>query len=199
MGSLILFLLGLIHDKKKKPAEIYQIGVLKEAAIGDTILVCAILEDLKIKYPHAKLTLFLGESNYLMRELIPRNVDCVYLPVKSPLKAYKVLKNYHFNVFIDLGSWPRINSIYSYFSNSEFVIGFKTLSQYRHYAYDAFSLHNPKIHELDNYRNLISECLDVQVHHLPHLTNIVPHYLDCKYCVFHLWAIGENGQLREWR
>ena len=62
-----------------------------------------------------------------------------------------------FDCFIDLGSWPRIDAIISFLSKSNFIVGFKTNKQFRHNLYDVSYKHSDQIHELDNYRNIITQ------------------------------------------
>ena len=46
-GIFILYLFGLFHTKRKKPTTINKVGIFKSAAIGDFVLLTAILNDIE--------------------------------------------------------------------------------------------------------------------------------------------------------
>ncbi len=66
IGIPLTFLLGALRLKKRPlPPEdsIRRIGILATAAIGDTILISAVLKDLKDRYPEAQMVFFAGGTN----------------------------------------------------------------------------------------------------------------------------------------
>lgn len=158
IGVLLVFLLGLIRKKRELPKQIENIALLKSAAIGDTVLLTAIISDIQEFDKNMKITLFTGSSNYEFAKIIQKqfsNLEVIKLPIKNPFKAIKIIRQKKIDVFIDFDSQPRLNSILAFFSNSDFKIGFKTKDQFRHYVYDKDIEHSNSLHEVYNYKNLI--------------------------------------------
>jgi len=54
-----------------------------------------------------------------------KNLDVIKLPIKHPFKAIKIIRSKQFDVFLDFGAWARLNTIFAFFSNSKYIIGFK--------------------------------------------------------------------------
>jgi heptosyltransferase I len=202
LGIPIVFLLGIFRKKRKNiPKQIKKIGILKTAAIGDTVLLSAIIKDLHKYYPKADIILFAAKDNAILAPFIPHLSKCVILPVKNGLKAIKQIRKYQVDILLDFGAWPRINAILSFFVKAKIKIGFNTKGQYRHYIYDHAIEHNGQIHEIDNYRNLISR-LGVKSKSLPILkyySKTIPAFLkQKKHIVFHLWCAGGHPEAKQW-
>ena len=197
LGIPLIFFLGLFRKKKKKPVSIERIGVLITAALGDTTLLTAMLQDLKEAYPKAHLTIFSGESNAPLLPHLPSVDERVILPIKSPLKAIGKLSSYPLDVLIDAGSWPRINSLLTLSSSALWTIGFKTPGQGRHFGYDSIVLHRKDLHEVDNYRRLLSP-LNITRNHPPKLLLTTRYHMEKPFVIFHLFATSYKPELREW-
>lgn len=195
-GILLIFILGLFSKKRTQPAKIESFGLLKSAALGDTILLSAVLQDLKYKFPDAKLFFFSGNDNAVLLPHLPCVDKAIALSIKNPMQAIRLIRKNPVDVFLDFGAWPRINSLLTFFSKSKWRVGFKTRGEGRHFIYDRYVLHNKDIHELDNYRNLVS-WLGIEKQHLPKLLFCNSHS-DGKYVVFHLGSSAHNWREKIW-
>lgn len=114
IGIPCIAFLSLFHKKRPLPSRINSIGLLKTAAIGDTILLTGVFNDLRAAYPEAKLVFFTGENNYKCATLIKSIDKVIPLPIKKPAKLFRLINQFSFDVFLDFGPWPRINSLISY-------------------------------------------------------------------------------------
>ena len=163
LGIPICFVLGLFRRTRKNPfpllkAEKKPVRVLfiKTGAVGDSILLSAIAQELKVYYSHIEITLLCTKSNEGVAFLLNAIDKHFLFSLKSPWKSIqKLQKEEKFDLSIDFGAWPRIDSLISYFSPSLYKVGFRRKQQYRHYIYDEVVLHKDTIHEIDNYRNLL--------------------------------------------
>lgn len=209
IGIPFVFILGLISffnrkilNKAKLPSDIKSIAILKTAAIGDTVLLTGIIKDLKANYPQSKIDFFCGSSNYALANLIKDCNEVTKLPLKNFKELKSILQKNNYDLVLDFGAWPRINAVCSFLINSKFKIGFKTEGQYRHYVYDKAVKHSDKLHELENYRNILRavglECVAKPT--LPEGESIekLLSQIEVSYVICHMWAGGEKSHLKEW-
>ncbi len=206
LGIPLVAMLGLakavcgLFRKRVLSEEPRRIGLLKEAAVGDTVLLSGCIKDLQARYPQAHLILFCGESNFDFAKLYEHQaLSIVKLRMARPLECVRILRSFELDLLIDFGQWPRVNAVLAFFSKSRFTVGFRTPGQYRHFAYDRSVLHLSTVHETENFRNLIRS-LGISPSHSPYLP---PSRADSKtlpkpYMVFHLWPGGEKAYLKEW-
>lgn len=192
-GIPLVFLLAL-RPKKKLPAKIETIGILKSAGIGDLIFMSAVIQDIRKAYPFARILLFTGLANRAVGELI-EGVDVMALPMTKPWKALRKIREHTVDVWIDGDPWPRISAIFSCLSRSKFCLGFKTQKQYRHFGYDAIAMHSPKDHEIDSLRRLMIP-LGIPTSSLPQLN--VPRQRKKKVVVLHQFPGGSRAYLKLW-
>lgn len=176
---------------------IKRVAFLKTAAIGDTVLLSAVIKDFKESYPVAHLTFFTAASNHEMAHLLPGVDRIIKLPVNRPCECLKAIrKSGSYDVWIDFGPWPRLNALFSFFSDSRTRIGFRTKGQARHYVYDIPVEHSSVSHELANYRNLLAP-LKINGANLPRLDLEV--YERCADRVtIHMFPGGYKSYLKEW-
>ena len=196
IGIPFVFLLGLIKQKKKLPKKISKIALLKTAAIGDTVILSAVLKDIEECNPSVKMILFTGSSNYEFAKLLTKqfkNLEVVKLPIKKPLKAIRIIRNYESDIFLDFGPWPRLNSIFTFFSIAKYTIGFKTNNQFRHYVYDKYVLHENNCHELENYRNII-KAIGINRNNLPQI-NWIKKEINDDIISIHMFPGGSRNYL----
>lgn len=167
-------------------------------------MLTGVFNDLRAAYPEAKLVFFTGENNYKCATLIKSIDKVIPLPIKKPAKLFRLINQFSFDVFLDFGPWPRINSLISYLVEAQFKAGFRTPGQYRHYIYDFIVDHSSDCHEFENYRNL-ARTLNVIPKHLPHIdvghstVDVLQKYNIAHNCVaMHLWPGGIKSHLKEW-
>ncbi len=186
IGILLVTCLRPFRRHKEQPHHITSIALLKSAAIGDTVLLSAIIYDLQAAFPFAKITFFAGPSNYEMAQLI------------SGIEVLSVtqLRTRSFSLWIDCDSWPRINALLTFFSRSAYRIGFNTPHQYRHFLYDLAIAHRSDRHELENYRDLL-RALDIPTTHLPKIS--LPNTISIKKrIILHLYPGGSRAKEKMW-
>lgn len=194
-GIPIVFLLGILKQKKRKPDSIQSIALLKSAGIGDLVILSAVVKDLQGAYPAASVTLFTGKSNAEMGRMIP-GVSVIPLPMTSPWKSLKIIRKHSFDVWIDADPWPRINALFTFCSRSKFTIGFKTAKQWRHNVYDKAINHSSACHEIENYRNLINH-LGIRTYHRPNFS-FSPKKPKEQKIALHLFPGGSRAALKQW-
>jgi len=200
LGIPIIFTLGYFRKGRKKPRLIEKIALLKTAAIGDTVLLSAVMRDIKEKLPDAEITFFTGSSNYEIARIVAEafaDIKVIKLPVKNPFKAISIVRQYKFDVWLDFGPWPRLNALLSYFANAKFKVGFKTKGQYRHYIYDVAVEHSNKIHEVFNYKKILEQ-IDIKGNNLPRINVDTDVEKDENLIVVHMFPGGSKSYLKEW-
>lgn len=204
IGIPLVFILGIftLFRNKAVPSQVKKIALLKTAAIGDTVLLTAIIKDLKKNYPEAKIHFYCGTSNYGFAKLICDCEKVIKLPLKNFPKLYQILKSERYNLLLDFGAWPKINSVCSFIIDADYKIGFKTKGQARHFVYDKRVLHSSETHELENYRNILRSIglttgSDLN---LPQGSDIKDFLMPISkpFVVCHLWPGGEKSYLKEW-
>lgn len=196
IGIPLVYLLGLKNKKSNTPKVINNLGILATAAIGDTLIMSGAINSIKKKYPKINITLFCGSSNYEISKLL-NNVDKVeQLSIKNVLQSKNIIQQSYYDVWIDFGPWPRLNSILTNFAKSNYKIGFKTKGQYRHFVYDKWIEHSDILHEYENYCNLI-KLVNVYEFEKPNLyLNESNENIENDYVVFHLFAGGSKANLK---
>src|SRR6201987_3005248 len=89
LGIALVFALGTLRRRRIIPAEPKHIGLLNNAAVGDSILMSGPVADLRAKHRHARITLVAGPSNDDIA-CIGKHVDKVMgLPVFYPLASLR--------------------------------------------------------------------------------------------------------------
>jgi ADP-heptose:LPS heptosyltransferase len=192
--------LGLLR-RKQPPLpglDVRRAAFLQTAAIGDTVLSSAVVQDFKKAWPHAEVTFFTGSSNYETAGLIPGIDSIIKLPIKTPLSARKLIRQAGpFDIWIDFGPWPRLNAVLSFFANAGITVGFETRDQYRHYVYDVTVKHSSHRHEIENYRALLKGFGISDTASAPML-NIEARPKRAKQIVVHMFPGGSRSFLKEW-
>jgi len=202
LGIPLVFLAGQCRRKRAIPARVRKIGLLNTAALGDTILMSGPLADLRAAYPPAQIVFLTGPSNYEAACLLDGADEVVELPVFRPLAAIKAVRELEFDLFLDFGPWCRLNAIIAICSRAEFITGFRTSAQARHFAYDLVVDHSENAHELENHRGLVRALGILPVHpprlRCEKLESQKVHDLTRRFAVFHLWPGGSAAKLKEW-
>lgn len=207
IGIPLLFTIGLFINKKKpKPTSVGRIAVIRTAAIGDTVLLSGICQDLKHQYPEAHLVLITGPSNAGMASLMPNAVDEVLrLPVTDVLASIKQLRAAApFDLVFDTGQWPRLDALYALACRARYRVGFNTPNQFKHYGFNKAVPHSDQVHEMENFRNLVRPFSSHKREHQPRLTirptDKIKQLLDeaGDVVVFHPWPGGANAWTKEW-
>lgn len=198
-GIPLVILYGLFRKKHEFPGKPWnQIGILATAAIGDTIILSAVLKDLVEQNPKSKFYMFVGESNFGISRMACSEITIISIPVSNPVKAVKIIQKYgNFDLWLDFGPWPRINAVISALVSSKHTLGFMTPGQHRHYAYDSTVIHSAENHEIDNLRRLV-ESVGVHSTSVPKITGYSRPEIDSDYLVIHMFPGGYKSSYKEW-
>lgn len=202
LGIPLVFLAGKCRRKRAIPRRPQKIGLLNTAALGDTILMSGPLADLRATYPHAQIVFLSGPSNYEAACLLDGADEVIELPVFRPLAAIRTVRELNFDLFVDFGPWCRLNAIIAICSGAEFIAGFRTSAQARHFGYDLVVDHSEHAHELENHRGLVRALGILPVHpprlRCEQLESQKVYDLSRRFAVFHLWPGGSAAKLKEW-
>jgi ADP-heptose:LPS heptosyltransferase len=199
-GIPLVLALGATRSRHALPSAPQSVGVLNTAAIGDTILMGAAIADLRAAYPGTRLIAFSGRGNAEAVGLLEGLDAKVTLSLSNLAASVRQLRKYHLDLLFDFGPWPRINAVLSALAGAKFTVGFYTVRQHRHYAYDIAVEHRNNVHELENYRSLV-RAIGLEAWHLPALNCGLPDSALAqreKLFVFHLWPGGTHAELKEW-
>jgi ADP-heptose:LPS heptosyltransferase len=177
-----------------------RIAILNISSIGDTVLMSAPIQDLKLAYPEVEIEVFCGSTNVGVLGMVSFISKIHKLPVTNVFESVsEIRKAGEFELVIDFGPWPRLNAIFAYFFKAKYSIGFKSKKQFRHFCYDYAVVHSEQNHELDNFRTLLSP-LTIETKSKPFLnlsskTNSIS---ESNYILFHPWPGGYKSYMKEW-
>jgi len=193
---------ALLRKKHGLPSHPERIALLNTAAIGDTVLMSAVIADLRDRYSEARLIFLAGPSNHEVAHLIPELDQVVLLDIFNPMNAIRQTRRQEPTILLDFGPWPRLNAIIAAFSGARFIAGFKTRGQYRHFAYDVAVEHSSSQHELENFRRLV-RAADAEPRHMPslrcaYLSPVQGLRGPRGYIILHMWAGGAGSSHKEW-
>ena len=198
-GVAVLAAAGALKRRRRLPAEIRRIGILKSTGIGDMTLLAGVARDVAAAYPDATVFLVAGRDNAEVARLVG-GVEVVTVPIGEPIEAIRRLRELRLDVLLDFGQWTRVEAICSFLSGARFTIGFETPGQRRHYCYDMTVRHSGDVHELENYRRLAGS-LGVESTTVPKLGEARSNGWKPAappFVVFHLWPGGYRSELKEW-
>jgi ADP-heptose:LPS heptosyltransferase len=199
-GIPVIAALGLrnrIRGPRPVPRDWHSIGLIKTVGIGDIVLLSAVVRDLRVARPDARIVVFVSANNAGFARLLD-DVDVVTVPVRNLPEAVRIVRAEHCDVVVDFGAWPRFESMLTALSGARATVGMRTPGQHRHAAYDVVVDHETG-HEIDNYRRLIAAA-GITSTSDPHLVAdaAAPRLLDAPYVVLHLWPGGANFDERSW-
>ncbi len=197
----MLFCLGAVRRKAKwhplpaKPS----ILLLKTAAMGDTILMDAVIREIRAAYPDSKITFVCSGSNLGMAKALSGIDEIINFEMKRPLLSLQNVRNSgKYDLLLDFAPWARINGVISWYARAGYKVGFRRRGTYRHYIYDCAVDHLDTVHELENYRNILRAA------HIP-VMGLIPEFhpgtvslIQGEYVIFHLYPAGSSVMLRQW-
>jgi len=201
VGIPLVWLLGRARRRRRTlPSRLDRIGILKTNAIGDTVLLAGAVADVRAALPDAHLTLFVGSNNLGVARLIEGPHSLVHLPLSRPHRCAAMLRRERLDALLDFGPWPRTNAVLAALAGAGFSAGFRTAGQHRHFAYDQVVDHSPEIHEIENYRRLVS-VLGIPAGLPPRLArggDPPEDLLSAPFAVLHPWPGGTRRELKQW-
>lgn len=136
---------------RKNNREHPHIGIICLGAIGDLLLLSALVNGLRQKFPKATIDIIASRANANAVPLIPDIAFSVAFPVASLHKIIKYLRHRHYDYLFDSTQWARIGNILSNTAGASTTIGFRTKGQWRSLGYDYKVNHDSNVHELENF------------------------------------------------
>ncbi|MDZ4677582.1 MAG: glycosyltransferase family 9 protein [Oligoflexia bacterium] len=215
IGILLVFLLSCIRPLLKlvqglEPQGKKRFLIIKLSALGDVVVMLPALRLLKNQYPDSEIV-FLGSSSN--KEM------CLSVPMISKFETFSIknifkLRKEFFTAVIDFDQWVRTTAIIAALMKTSFSVGFKSPSQYRHFAHDEIVEFSKNIHTGSNFWNLTKklltklgnsvtstfeeDCDKVQKEWLKTFTHKpTMKHLPENFIVIHP-GCGENGVYRQW-
>jgi len=202
VGIPLLAPFGLLPKRSMPNAsDVRRIGLLKTAAIGDTVLLAGLTNDVKRVFPHATLILIAGADNVGAADLVGGFDQCVVVSPHAPASAVRSIRATQLDLLVDFGSWPRFDAALAALSGARFRVGFKTAGQHRHFAFDRSVEHSNQVHERENYIRLLAVVgVDASA---PALLRCVDAVSSDRlpagpFAVFHTGAGGLFHEIKEW-
>lgn len=200
IGCPLVFTLGLFHRNHSVSNKYKKIAVIKTAAIGDTVILSAVLSEIKHIHPESEITVICGKSNVAMLKIIPNLNHIEVFAMGTPIKSLLNMKKLgYFDLVLDFGPWPRINALIAWTLKAGYKVGFRRKNTYRHYIYDAKVEHSDEVHEIENYRNILRRA-GIEPHGImPDLRNdVIVREQDEQYVVFHMLPGGSRSEQKRW-
>lgn len=201
LGIPVLYAASLINRRQKRPERLTRIGVLVSPTLGDALLNSAVLQDLRLRFPDAHIIYFAADTNAGVADLLPATDRVVRLKLTSPVQTIAAIRNCELDVLLDFTPWQRLTAFYTTLSGAKYRVGFRSERQHRHWNYDLIADHSRDVHELDNFRSLL-RAFEVPTRSEPSLklprTPLPRFEAYAQVIVFHAWASGDRGVLREW-
>jgi ADP-heptose:LPS heptosyltransferase len=199
LGIPLVVLLGLLSRKNAEiPKVVRSIGILGNAAIGDTVISSAPIADMRAELPGVKLVLFApGVDCATICSMISGLDAVVPISMNHPVETIRTIRRHGpFDIRYEFCPWPRTNAAVSFFAPASLRVGFKTPGQYRHAVYDRTAAHGNDVHEVVNYRRLLAAA-GISGSHIPALhpqrtTSSVPRI------VMHVTAGGTAAAMKMW-
>ncbi|MGL4986046.1 MAG: glycosyltransferase family 9 protein [Treponemataceae bacterium] len=202
VGNFLIFFMHFFQKKRQLGTleNIENIVVIQLGAIGDTILLSAVLQDIKDTLSNAKITLICSNSNKGIAYHLTM-VDTLFVfNIKNPFSSMsKIKKMSHANLVLDFTPWANIGAILAFFLHGDYAVGFKQQNMNRHLLYDSWIEHSNHVHELTNYKNII-QSVGIVKDNFPSLSlsESLNFIVEKKSFVFHLFPGGTKSYMRQW-
>lgn len=203
VGTPLVALFALVPKRRyPDPATIRRIGVLKTAAIGDTLLLSGVLPALRRRFRDAAVVVITGVDNSPAATLLGDAVDeHVVIRPTAPWSALAAIRKLHLDVLLDCGPWPRLDALLATLSAARYRVGFRVAGHARHFGFDRVVEHSSTVHQLENLQRLAA-VIGVDDFTMPAVN--APGVLSCdrlppdRFTVFHPWSGGYMGHVKEW-
>jgi len=202
LGPILLRLLVLVYGRAPLTKKRRRIGVMCLGALGDLLLISAVVRGLQAAFPEASIFIIGSSSNKGLAPFLGV-AQFELLSIKRFDKALSKLRSLNLDVLLDSSQWARLPAILSLLSRVH-SIGFRTIGQGRHYGYSVLVDHRNDLHEIENFKALASRLvcnLEIVKPHL-NVTNQDRDYVSRlelgRYVVFHPWPAGIRSDLKKW-
>lgn len=188
-----------------------RVALLCLGAIGDVLLLSALVRGLHEQCPHCHLTLITSTANAAavpLLEGIDAHAAFNATNFMGLMGMAGFLRRGNFDILLDSSQWARAGAVISALSGAQVTVGFATPGQYRGNAYTICVPHSARIHETENFLNL-GRALWPTLQGTPALapprspsataSAALPAFVqDGAYIVLHMWASGLRKEIKEW-
>lgn len=180
------------------PEQTKKIGILCLGAIGDLLLLSALINGIRTQDPHARIEVICSNSNKAALPLLT-NVDQAFsCPIARPDRLARLVRQRSYDLFFDSTQWARIGNIISNFSGAGKTVGFRTKGQYRCNGYDVKVSHRSDQHEVENFLDL-GRAIWSGFKGEPGLLIEDSEVQERRTIYCHMWApFGKGRLLKEW-
>lgn len=177
-----------------------RIGLLKTAAIGDTLLLSGMLADIRRARPSSTIVFVTGADNHGAAKLLPDRADeHIVVSPRDPIGAIRAIRQSRLDLIVDLGAWPRFDALLAAASGARWRLGFQTANQHRHFGFDESLPHSSVVHERQNYARLFARLgIDVGAPARIVPPKVLDEYPPAPYAVLHAWSSGYMHHVKEW-
>lgn len=195
----------------KPVADPQRVGFICLGAIGDLLLLSALVSALRERLPHAHFVLLTSRANAATVSLIPGIDNCASFGVTEVAAMAAWLREQELDVLIDSTQWARLGALLCNLSNARTTVGFDTDGQHRAFGYSFAVKHRNDRHEVENFlelgRVLYPGLLGVPGILLPQSPPDVCARLEPtgdvgdampRRVFLHMWPSGANAWLKEW-
>ena len=190
--------------KRSRPADstVRRIGILKTAAVGDTLLLAGVPEALEKRFPGATIVMITGRDNAGAIPLLGNAIrGHVVIAPRRPVAAALAIRRLRLDILLECGPWPRLDALLAVGSGARYRVGFRATGQARHYGFDAVVDHSSTTHQVENLRRLAKAvgAVDFAAPAIARPRALARTQLPAgPYAVFHPWPGGYKGHVREW-
>ena len=197
-------------------AQPQRVGFICLGAIGDLLLLSALITALRERLPSAHIALMTSRANASTASLIPGIDQTASFAVTDVASMAAWLREQRLDVLFDSTQWARLGAVLCNVSNARTTVGFDTEGQHRAFGYTCKVPHRNDRHEVENFMEL-GRALYPNLMGAPHLLlpQTPPDDLPAELCgrlepsgdvgnaqpgrVFlHMWPSGANAWLKEW-
>lgn len=206
-GSLYINAASLFHRKRDLPHTIRSIGMLKTRGIGDLVVASCLIREIKSAYKDVLITMYADKYTHAACDILHGIDHSVLVDSMHPLQSIRTIRESTYDIFIDLGAWPRMDAIMSCSARSQCTVGFSTAGQHRHKLFDIAVPHLSSQHEVCNYMD-IARAIGIAnptpsawilgLSELRPLSDYDEFRHNNKYIIMHSKAGGSNPAPREW-
>jgi heptosyltransferase-3 len=161
IGIPMVYAMGVGRRKRPFDERIWakrdlKLALIKTGAIGDLILLSAIIKEIRLSSPLADITLIASCDNAQAVPIIGGIDRSFIFDMTRPFLSIRRLRGLgDFDLLMDFSSWMRITACISALVKSSLRVGFKRKGMFRHFIYDLWVEHSDEVHEIDNYRNIL--------------------------------------------
>ncbi len=162
--GMILSLGGVLEFlKKRRPAEINKVLVIRIWGAGDLIIALPAIGALRESFPKAQVVMLVTanikdiiEGDPGLDRLIALDVSSIPRVVRSFSSALSQIRQEHFDLVVDLEQYSRTSALFAYLSGVGMRVGFDTIKQWRGFLFTNRVVFNTEQNVRECFLDLVS-------------------------------------------